>query len=199
MEIIEKLNEENLKKINKVLKNSGVIIYPTDTVYGIACDCYLEDGIKKLFSFKKRLLNKPINVLTDSIEKIETVGIINDSLERKLINKYLPGDMTIILEKKEKVPDILTANLSTIGVRIPNDPIALKILSNYPNPLATTSVNISGESPGLEVSDFYEEFKDKVDLIIAGKKSKIGVPSTVVKVEKNKVRILREGNLIITE
>lgn len=195
MKMITELTEDNLKEINKVLDEDGVIIFPTDTVYGIACNCYSIDGLNKIFSFKNRPLSKPINVLTDSIEKIKMVSNGLKEKEIELIEKYLPGDLTIIVDKNERVPDLLTANLKTVGVRIPNHKIALKILENYPYPLATTSVNLVGLSPGMEVSDFIEEFKNKVDIIVDGGKSPIGLPSTIVRIENDSLKILREGNL----
>ena len=197
MKIIEELKENNLKEIYKVLKEGGIIIYPTDTVYGIGCDCFNEKAIEKLFSFKERPKTNPINVLTDSYDKIKIVAENITSKEEELIKKYLPGDMTIILKKKKEVPKTLTANLPTIGVRIPKEEKALKILASYPTPLATSSVNLSGESPGIEVSDFLEEFKDKVDLIIDGGKSPIGFPSTIIKVENDTIKVLRQGKLIV--
>jgi len=195
MKLIKELAEESLQEIKEVLDKDGIIIFPTDTVYGIACNCYSIEGLKKLYSFKNRPLSKPINVLTDSIEKIELVAKNINQKEQELIEKYLPGDLTIILDKKENVPDLLTANLNTIGVRIPNHKMALRILKYYPYPLATSSVNLAGESPGIEVSDFIEEFKEKVDIIIDGGKSPIGVASTIVRVEKNEIKVLREGKL----
>ena len=195
MILMKELNEVNLKEIKEVLDQDGIIIFPTDTVYGIGCNCYSIEGLKKLYSFKNRPLSKPINVLTDSYEKIKTVARSINEKEKELIEKYLPGDLTIILDKKESVPDLLTANLDTIGVRIPKHDMALMILENYPYPLATTSVNLAGESPGIEVDDFLEEFKDKVDIIVDGGKSPIGVASTIVRVENNEIRILRQGIL----
>ncbi len=195
MKMITELTENNLEEINKVLDEDGVIIFPTDTVYGIACNCYSIEGLKKIFSFKNRPLSKPINVLTNSIEKIEMVSNGLKEKERELIEKYLPGDLTIIVDKNENVPALLTANLKTIGVRIPNHEIALRILEKYPYPLATTSVNLAGSSPGIVVSDFLEEFKNKVDIIVDGGKSPIGLPSTIVKIENDSLKILREGNL----
>ncbi len=197
MKIIKELTDDNLKEIKKVLDEEGIIIFPTDTVYGIGCNCYSIEGLKKLYSFKNRPLTKPINVLTDSKEKIESVSSGLKEKEVELIEKYLPGDLTIIVDKKENVPDLLTASLKTVGVRIPNHEMALKILSYYPYPIATSSVNLAGESPGIEVSDFIDEFKDKVDIIVDGGKSPIGVASTIVRVEGNELKILREGKLKI--
>ena len=197
MKIINELTKENLEEIKNVLDNDGIILFPTDTVYGIGCNCYSIEGLKKLYSFKNRPLSKPINVLTDSKEKIASVSSGLKEKEKELIDKYLPGDLTIIVDKKENVPDLLTASLKTVGVRIPNHEMALKILSFYPYPIATSSVNLAGESPGIEVSDFLEEFKDKVDIIVDGGKSPIGVASTIVRVEGNELKILREGKLKI--
>jgi len=195
MKYINELNKENIKEIIEVLDNDGVIIFPTDTVYGIGCNPFSIKALNKLFEFKQRDYSKPINVLTDSIEKIKLVATNINDKELEIMNKYFPSDLTIILNKKENVPDLLTANLKTIGVRIPNSDIALSILKEYKYPIATTSVNISGEEPSLEVKDFYDAFKDKVDIIVDGGKSKIGIPSTIIKIDNNNVKVLRQGNL----
>ena len=195
MKYIKELNKDNIKEIIEVLDNDGVIIFPTDTVYGIGCNPFSIKALNKLFEFKQRDYTKPINVLTDSIDKIKLVSTNISSKEMEIMNKYFPSDLTIILNKKDNVPDILTANLNTIGVRIPNSDIALTILKEYKYPIATTSVNISGEKPSLEVKDFYDDFKDKVDIIVEGGKSKIGIPSTIIKIENNNVNVLRQGNL----
>ena len=195
MKIIKNLTKNNLEEIKRILQNKGIIIFPTDTVYGIGCDCFQEEAIQKIFNIKKRNNNNPLCVLTDSVEKINKVTKSIKPKEKDLMEKYFPGDLTIIMDKNETVPAILTANLDTIGVRIPNHKIALEILKHYPNPIATTSVNIAGNSPGIEVADFLEEFGEKVDLIIDGGKTPIGLPSTIVKVEDNSLKIIREGHL----
>ena len=189
-------NDKILKEIVETLNNNGLIIFPTDTVYGIACNAFSDKALIKLFNAKKRSFDKPINVLTNSIDKINlVVDSIND-IERELINKYLPGDLTIILNKKKGISNILTANKNTIGVRIPNNEVALKILSNYPYPLAVTSANISGFNVGTKLDDLIDIFKDKVDVIIDGGILK-SIPSTIVRIENNNINILRQGNLKI--
>ena len=194
MKIYDHVDDNILKKIVEVLNNDGLIIFPTDTVYGIACNSYSDKAIKKLYAAKKRDLNKPISVLTDSISKIELmVDSINDK-ERELMDKYFPGNLTIILNKKKLVSNLLTSNNSTIGVRIPNNEIALKILSSYPYPLATTSANISGEDNGTKIEDFIDKFKDTVDIVIDGGKT-TDIPSTIVRVVDSKIIVLREGSL----
>ncbi len=198
MKIYKSIDNSIIKKINKVLDNDGLIIFPTDTVYGIACNSYSEKAIKKIFDAKKRSYDNPIGVLTDSISKINLVVEEINETEEKLINKYFPGNLTIIFKKKKNVSNLLTANKDTIGVRIPNNDIALKILSNYKYPLATTSVNISNKEAGTELNDFIDEFKDKVEIIIDGGKSN-DIPSTIVKVDNNNISVIRKGSLRIDE
>ena len=112
----------------------------------------------------------------------------------------MPGALTIILDKNEKVSDILTAGLDTIGVRIPKNNISLRILENVSYPLATTSANISGDSAGIKITDFLKEFDGVVDAIIDGGETDLKVASTIVRVESdNKLKIIREGTLKIKE
>ena len=194
----DNIDENELNKIKKILDNDGVIIFPTDTVYGIACNCFSANAIKKIFDIKKRPANKPINVLSNSLDKIKLVSKNISEKEEFLINEYMPGALTIILDKNEKVPDILTAGLETIGVRIPKNNISLRILESVSYPLATTSANISGDSAGIEITDFLEEFDGVVDAIIDGGETDLKVASTIVRVESdNKLKIIREGTLKI--
>lgn len=192
------IKDEELETVIKTLENDGIIIFPTDTVYGIGCNCFSEKAIKKIFDIKQRVQENPISVLTNNIEKMGKVAQKISEKQEKLIKEYMPGALTIILEKKQEVPGILTANLNTIGVRIPNNKIALQILEKFKYPLATTSVNIAGDNPGIEISDFIEEFKDKADIIIDGGKSKLGIASTVVSIGKDEnIKILRQGGISI--
>lgn len=194
------VDESELNKIKEILDNDGVIIFPTDTVYGIACNCFSEKAIKKIFDIKKRPENKPINVLSNNLDKIKLVSKNINEKEEFLIDKYMPGALTIILDKNEKVSDILTAGLDTIGVRIPKNNISLRILENVSYPLATTSANISGDSAGIKITDFLKEFDGVVDAIIDGGETDLKVASTIVRVESdNKLKIIREGTLKIKE
>lgn len=193
----ENIDELELNEVIKTIKEDGIIIFPTDTVYGIACNCFSEKAINKIFNIKERIKEKPINVLTDSVEKINLVVETIREKEQLLIDIYFPGALTIILDKKENVPDILTSNLKTIGVRIPNNKIALTILEKIPYPLATTSANLSGEEAGTKINDFIEFFDGKVDIIIDGGITKIKQASTIVRVENDEVKILREGSIKI--
>lgn len=198
MKIYNNVDNQIINEIVEVLNNDGLIIFPTDTVYGIACNAFSDKALNKLFLAKKRNFDKPIIVLTNSISKIDLIANEINDIERKLMNKYFPGNLTIILNKKPNISDILTANKTTVGVRIPNNKIALQILSAYPYPLAVSSANISGENTGTELNDFIDVFKDKVDIIIDSGKSN-SIPSTIIRVEDKKINILREGSLKLNE
>ena len=180
-----KIKQEELEKTIEVLNNGGIVIFPTDTVYGIACDAFNEEAVKKIYELKGRNNNKPICVLTSSIEKINKVAHIKER-EKELITKYMPGALTIILDKKESVSNVLTSHLPTIGVRIPDNKIALKILGKVGNPLATTSANISGTQAGIKINDFINEFNNKVDIIIDGGETNLKLSSTIIRL-KNEI------------
>lgn len=194
MKIYNQIDDKVLDEIVDILNNDGLIIFPTDTVYGIACNSFSDKALNKLFLAKSRSFDNPIGVLTDSIDKINLVVDNINNIEKELMDKYFPGNLTIVFNKKLGVSDILTANKSTIGVRIPNNDIALKILEAYPYPLATTSVNLSGHKAGVEVNDFIDTFKDNVDIIIDGGKTH-DIPSTIVRVDNGNINILRQGEL----
>ena len=179
----------------KKLKNSGIGIFPTDTVYGIGCNAFDEIAIKKLFEIKSRNYNKPINVLiSDKKHLKELVNSISEK-EQKLIDKLWPGALTIIFTKKESISNLLTSNLNTIGIRMPNNKTCLDLLNTTNFPLATTSANISNEEPGIKIADFYNTFKNKVDFILDDGVSDIKTASTIVQIIDNVPKILREGTI----
>lgn len=196
MKIYNELNEDILNEIVDVLNNDGLIIFPTDTVYGIACNSFSENAIRKLYLAKNRSFDKPIGVLTDCISKINLVCDNLNHVEKELIDKYFPGNLTIVVNKNDGISNLLTAGKNTIGVRIPDNEVALAILEKYPYPLATTSVNLAGKKDGTKIDDFIDEFKNKVSIIIDGGVTN-EIPSTIVRVENEKIIILRQGILKI--
>lgn len=193
-----KIDENELKNTIDVINNGGIVIFPTDTVYGIASNIDDEKAISKLFELKGRNDNKPICVLTSSVNKIEKVAYIKNK-ELELITKYMPGALTIILDKKEDISNRLTSNLQTIGVRIPNNEIALNILKYMEKPLATTSANLSGNQPATKLEELVDEFNGKVDIIIDGGITDLKQSSTIIKVENNEIKVLREGTVKILD
>ena len=168
-----------------------VIIFPTDTVYGIGASIYDVEGMDRIYEIKHRDRSKPLAVLCANIEQIESIAYVSDNA-RKLINKFLPGGLTIILKSK---PSILeTFKGETVGVRIPNYDIALDILSLY-GPMATTSVNESGKPSINNYNEIVKDYANVVDEIHKPSNCETSsLASTVVLItDTNEVKILREG------
>lgn len=191
----DNIDYSKLKKASEIINNGGVVLFPTETVYGLGANAFDENAIKKLFEIKGRDFKNPINVLVKDIDMINMVAKNISEIEYKLINAFCPGPLTIILSKKETISPLLTAGLDTIGVRIPNNDISMKILEYANVPLATPSANISGKTSGTNFDDIYEDFKDKVDFMINNGNSSIGIESTIVKVIDNIPHILRPGSI----
>ena len=150
--------------VKKELKDE-VVIFQTDTVYGIGCLLSSKKGVKRIYEIKKRDGNKPLAVLCANVEQVKSV-VDNYDLGASLGEKHWPGALTLVLPKKDIVGDHVTAGLNTVGVRIPNDEIALEILEKF-GPMAVTSLNLSTEPAILRFSDAYMYFEN-VDYLVCG-------------------------------
>ena len=187
--------DDELRKAAEILNNDGVVVLPTETVYGIGTNSLSDKGLNKLYELKNRPVNKPISVVISNKEMINKVAKNITERQWKVISKFFPGPLTIVLDKQDYLSDILTAGLNTIGVRMPDNEIALKLIELVGVPFATSSANVSGEPAFTNLSSIQEVFKDKIDYYIDGGDSKIGVASTVVRVTDDDVIILREGTI----
>ena len=186
-----KLNE--LQKVASIIKNDGIVLFPTETVYGIGANGLSTKAVERIYKAKGRSTKNPINLLVSDIKMIKSVAKDITELEYKLIETFFPGPLTIILKKKDIVPDIVTAGGDTVGVRMPSGKIALKLVQEAGVPIAAPSANLSGSLSGTNLNDIIGDFKDKVDCIIDGGDSKIGLESTIVKVVDGVPHILRPG------
>ena len=188
-----------LKEIAEIIKKGGIGIVPTETVYGIGANGLDEKAVEKIYLAKGRKQDNPINLLVNNIEMVEKVAKNITELEYKLMKTFFPGPFTIILNKKDIVPNIVTANQNTVGVRMPKNDIALKLIEYAGVPIAAPSANISGKPSGTDFKDIYNDFKDKVDFMIDGGESNIGIESTIVKVIDNIPHVLRPGSITAEE
>ena len=188
-----------LKEIADIIKKGGIGIIPTETVYGIGANGLDEKAVEKIYLAKGRKQDNPINLLVNNIEMVERVTKNITELEYKLMKEFFLGPFTIILHKKDIVPNIVTANQDTVGVRMPKNNIALKLIEYAEVPIAAPSANISGKPSGTNFKDIYNDFKDKVDFMIDGGESNIGIESTIVKVIDDIPHILRPGSITAEE
>lgn len=192
----ENITEEALNEIIEILKNDGIIIFPTETVYGIGCNALSSIGIDKIYKVKNRPLDKHLNIFVSNTNEINKYAYVTFKLEEKIINNYMPGAITIILKSKNVLNSIAFED-DTIGIRIPDNKIMLELLNRIDFPLATTSANISGKMSNINIDSLIKDFDDKVDAIIDGGQSTLGLASTIVKVEDDEIKILRQGSVYI--
>ncbi len=167
------------------------VVFPTETVYGLGANALDSQSVDKIFKLKNRPSSNPLIVHVPDIESIYTVAEDISNLELKLLEKFSPGALSLILPKKNIVPDIVTGGLESVGVRIPNHPVALEFLSEVKVPIAAPSANISGKpSPTTyEMAKFY--MKDVI--VLDGGNLDIGIESTVIKVDYPNIYLLRAG------
>ena len=175
----------DIKKASEIIRNNGIVIYPTETVYGIGANIFSNIALKKVFAIKKRDKDKPISVAVYDLEMMEELVYIGEK-ERHFIDKFLPGPVTVLLKKKDKVPDMLTSGSELVGIRFPAHETTIKLIQLAGVPITSTSANFSGEAPPRRVG----EIRVGADYIINGGECK-GQPSTVVDLVNRK--ILRIG------
>ncbi len=188
------IKNEELDEVVNALNNDKIVVFPTETVYGIGGNALKVEVINKLFQAKKRNYGKPISLLVGSIDKIKNIAYV-DKNEEKIIKAFMPGELTLVLKKKACINDLVTAGKNTVGVRIPNHNIALCILNKVDFPLATSSANISGENNIADFEEIVSDLKDYVDIFIKGNISDDLKASTVVELNNDIVNILREGKI----
>jgi len=186
-------NTQDIEEVKNILENRGVGIIPTDTVYGLCVNALDKDLIRKIYKIKKRDFDKPLVLFVKNKEEINKFAFV-DKISEKLIDKFMPGEITIVLKKKETCPDVSLKKFETVGFRIPNNDFVLNLLNKIDFPLATTSANISKQKTPKDLDGLKKIFNGIVDFMVDG--GELGeTPSTVIEVIDGKVNILREGKI----
>lgn len=181
-----------IKEAVSALKNGELIVYPTDTLYGIGADIFNEDAVKKVFEIKKRPFSEPLSVAVSSHRDIEKIAYVDDRI-MKIAKEFLPGPLTLVLKKKETVPDVVTSGKDSVAIRIPDNEIALKIISRF-GFITATSANIHSKPVPSTIDEIKKMFGDKIKLYIDYGKL-CNRPSTIIELRDKKIKILREGSI----
>ena len=176
----------------KTLKSGGIIAIPTDTVYGIGADPFNPVAVQKLYTIKGRPEDKPIPLVLGSVADVTQVTQNLPDFFYHLTKKYWPGGLTIIVQAKNLLPQ-LTANGSTVGLRIPNQQLLLNILQEFGGPLAITSANLSGKPAATTPNEFGDELIAKIDYIVDDGQTPGPIPSTVYDISVSPPQVRREG------
>ena len=193
----EKIKKQELNDVIEKLKNDEIVILPTETVYGLAASAYSDKACIKIFEAKGRAQDNPLIVHVSDKKMIYDITKGTNEIEEKLIDSFMPGPFTLILEKKECICDTVTCSGKTVGIRMPTNKIINEVIKESGLPLAAPSANVSGRPSGTCIEDIKNEFDEKVLIMVDGGKCDIGIESTVVKVEDGIPVILRPG--FITE
>lgn len=179
----------------QMINDGGTVAFPTDTVYGLGADAFSPPAIDQLFAIKERDQDRAIAVLLGSIEQLSLVTESPSPAALQLAHDYWPGALTLVVPRHSGMPSNLSPR-PTIGVRIPNHPVALAFLLAA-GPLAVTSANLSGQQNTTTAEEVLSQLDGRVDLVLDGGKTPGGVPSTVVDMTGNEPVVLRQGPLVI--
>ena len=183
-----------LNQAVQLLRDGGVVAFPTDTVYGVGVDPFQSEAVRRLYRIKGRPEDKPIAILVGSIEDVARVAQTPSRTFSRLADRFWPGGLTLIVETRELPPEI-TAGGSTVGVRMPDHPLTLELLRGFGGPIATTSANRSGENPATSAEEVGAQLGDHVNLIVDGGDTITKVASTVLDLSVSPPKVLRHGGI----
>ncbi|NHJ85700.1 MAG: threonylcarbamoyl-AMP synthase [Asgard group archaeon] len=191
-------NEKIIQQVVGVLQRGGVIIYPTETAYGVGCDAFNIEAIERIFKLKQRSPDQPLPVIIDSLKMAKKIGMISKDV-RKLIRKYHPGPLVIGVPKRDLIPDILNKN--GIAFRISSCNLINKIVRNLARPLVSTSANLSGKFTPYSIDDVLAQLNEsEIDLILDGGILVKHKPSTIIDFQiEPRPQIIREGEITADE
>ena len=189
--VVLKVSEESISKAAEKVRSGGIVVYPTDTVYGLGCDPYNVEAVRRLIKVKGER-RKPLPILASDLNA--AARIADFSREAKLLaSRFWPGALTLVLKSKGTLPPEVTSGLNTVGVRVPDNMVALKLIRLCGGLLVGTSANKTGAEPPRSVQEAFKQLGEEVDLYLDGGVSRIGVSSTVLDLTSGKPKVLREG------
>jgi L-threonylcarbamoyladenylate synthase len=188
-------SERKIKEAAGVIKEGGLVAFPTETVYGVGANALNEEAVKKLFEIKKRPPDKPLSLLIGRKEDLGQYVEELPEVARALIEVFWPGPLTVVLKASSLIPGIMKNENNTVGIRLPDCRVAREIVRVSGVPLACPSANLSGSASPTRAEEVIKELGGKIDLLLDGGETRIGVASTVLDVTGPVAAILREGAL----
>jgi L-threonylcarbamoyladenylate synthase len=194
---ILKATPKALRKAAALLKNSDVVAFPTETVYGLGADAFNPAAVRKIFAAKGRPADDPLIVHVASLKDVLRVASAVPAVARKLMTAFWPGPLTLVLPASKSIPKIVTAGLSTVGVRMPAHPVALALCKAV-NPIAAPSANSFGKPSPTQAKHVYADLRGKIPLILDSGSTDIGVESTILSLA-GKPMLLRPGKITLEQ
>ncbi len=194
--MLDKLPPDIKKQVEKgifILKQGGIVAFPTDTVYGLGACAVNQQAVKRVYRIKGRPQNMALPLLLARISQISEVAEPVPQIAWRLAHDFLPGALTLVLPKSKLVPDIITAGGINVAIRIPAHPIPVALVDGLGAPIVGTSANLSGKPSALTADEVYSQFGNEIDLVIDGGRCLGGRESTIVDVTEETPVVLREG------
>lgn len=193
-EVIKEEKPESPKIAALIINNGGTIVYPTETLYGLGANALSEISVRRVFVVKGRPHGKPIPLLVKDIEMFDQIAYVTERAS-KLIDRFLPGALTLVLNQKVKLPELITADTGKVAVRISSHPFVRRLFEYISQPLTATSANISGRNNLYDINEVIDAFRSSVDLIIDSGSLHPSKGSTVVDLTQTPPSIIREGEI----
>lgn len=190
---------KNILKAADVIKTGGLVAFPTETVYGLGANGLDPISVAKIFDAKKRPTFNPLILHVSDEKMLESIAFFNQDIIKTIIEKFWPGPLTLILPKKEIVPDIVTAGHPTVAVRMPAHPVALKLIELAGTPVAAPSANKFSQLSPTQADHVEKQLGREIDIILDGGSSDVGVESTIIQIENENIFLLRPGGLAVEE
>ena len=176
-----------------IIKQGGIVAFPTETYYGLAVDPFNYQALERLFSIKQRPMAKPLLTLISNVGQLSDLTPYIPDLFKPLMAKFWPGPLTLVFDAKLDLPNLLTADTETVGSRISSHPVAQKFVESVGVPITATSANISGKLPAVSATDVNAQFGSHLDWLIDGGITPGGAGSTVAGYDQDGLRLIREG------
>lgn len=192
IKVTSKNKDEIAIEATHVLKKGSLIIFPTETVYGLGADPFNKKAVMKIYKAKGRDFDKPLQLLISDLKQVKKYSRNIRSKVLTMMKKNWPGPLTIIVKKRSVVPSFVTGRRETVGLRMPDHDIALDIIRAFGRPIAATSANKSGKKPPKTAKEAMKYFKTGISLVIDGGKTKTGKPSIVIDATGKKIKVLRK-------
>jgi len=195
---ILKATVNNIREASKVVKNGGLVVYPTDTVYGLGCDPFNAKAVERIFRTKGERKEKPLPILGSDMKRIQKIAYLHEKA-RKIAERFWPGPLTLVVPKKPSLPDIITCGLDSVGVRIPNHTVTIQLISLCGGLLVGTSANKTGHKPPKTARQAAEQLDEQVDMILDAGPTPLRRESSVLDLTSKKPKMLREGPVKLEE
>jgi L-threonylcarbamoyladenylate synthase len=192
-------NAAEILRAAKIIRRGGIVAFPTETVYGLGADAFKPLAVARIFEVKRRPRFDPLIVHVAGYSDLEKLVLNVPSQVKPLIERFWPGPLTIVLPKKESVPDIVTAGLPSVAIRMPRHPMALRLIEKSDCPIAAPSANLFGYLSPTTADHVCEQLGDQIDLILDGGPCEVGVESTIISFLQKIPRLLRPGGAPLEE